>query len=376
MSQGVEDIIGQYQTEETEAQEQTTEQETQTEETAQETEETTSTQEQEAQTEETEETQETEETTEQTEETQPEIDLSQFGDFNSVDEVKQQLSQVKEKDTTIEQLKKEVETLKQTPKFNNEKYYKLDKLEQEDPDNLPAYRMALFNENAPDTEWAKMELAMQYPQLAKDPEKLERKFRRTYKALYDDSYSDEDPEYQDAKDDMELAAAQAKEKATKKIEDVKAPSAEDMQKEQQEKLQTFAKSWDAPYQEMKKGVDVDLSLPGEKNQSLDVKHNIPSEKIGSYVDMAIQQAYSQGLQEPTKENLEQVKDTARKLYIADNLDEFAASIADQVSKKVGVNWRKQIHNPKKDKNNAQPKQTKKPGDAMSPDEIMQDMSSR
>lgn len=381
---GVEDVIAQHQVKEDEEKtEQTTEQQNQEEETTQQTESKDQQTEQTEETEQTEQQEETEQTEEQTEESteqetqKTELDLSQLGDFNSVDEVKTQLNQVKEKDAKIEQLQKEVESLKQTPKFNNDKYYKLDQLEKEDPDNLPAYRMALFNENAPDTEWAKMELAMRYPELADDPEKLERKFKRTYKALYDDSYGEEDEEYVDAKDDMELAAKQAKKKANQKVEEIKTPSAEDMQKEQQEKVQTFAKNWDAPYKEMKQGMEVDLTLPSEKGQSLDVKHTIPDSKVSGYVDMAINQAFQQGLNEPTKENLEQVKDTARKLYIADNLDEFAASIADQVSKKVGVNWREKVHNPKspKDKTTPAPKEQKKKGDAMSPEEVMQDMGS-
>jgi hypothetical protein len=91
-----------------------------------------------------------------------------------------------------------------------------------------------------------------------------------------------------------------------------------------------------------------IEVKSEDGKSKEPLMDIEPKEAKKYLNQALAFVTTNNL-ELKKENVQVVKDLAKRLWILDNIEEYNSQIAEEVSKRVAkdkdASWRKKVHNP-------------------------------
>ncbi len=287
-----------------------------------------------------------------------------FGDeFDSIDKVKEyvergkqytpeiqsELDRLKQEAAKVKEYEEKVKELSSKQPFKNEKFYKLDKLEESDPEKAPIYQKYMFGEKT-DQEVVKLRMMLDHPERFKEnPGYLQRMLEKKYPALFGGEFDQEDIEYKDALTDLGLEADEARKKFEDEISKIELPAIktpEDVEKEQKE----FVQKWQEPFAKVKESA-TKISIPvlDEKDDKKVVSYmdyEIPKEDLKEVYNTAANHIMNQHA-EPTEKSIKEATDVALGLYLIKNFAKINTVFANNISKETGVKWRKRIHNSQK-----------------------------
>lgn len=297
-----------------------------------------------------------------------------FADYENIDQVKETATrgklytkEVEDELTTLRQGKDEFETLKaENEKLRNvnpyedPKFYKLDKLAKENPDEIGIYQKYLFGDPTP-LDLLKMNLTQENPDIFKeDPASLLRMLERKYPGYYekqsedwdDNEIADWQQRRKDAELDMKIDAKKVSEGFDEKINAIEVPNVETKTPEQiKEENSTYIKSWDENFKQLrtdftKIAIPVLDTKDSTKAETF-MEYEIPEKELKEVHELAANYIIENRL-ESTPENAKTAKDVAMGLYIINNFAKLNTMMLDKTMEDSGEKWRKRIHNPKAD----------------------------
>jgi len=316
-----------------------------------------------------------------------------FGDdIESIDQVKEYIERAKkftpdtEKEIEalrqsakkVEEYEKMINELKNKPAFKNEKLYKLDRLEEKDPEKASVYQKYLLGDTD-DAQIVKLRMMLDHPNRFKDnPGYLDRMLEKKYPILFDPDADKDDHEYKDALVELGLEADTARQKFESELSEIEVPkpkSKEDIEAEQKE----FIEKWKEPFGKVKEGVKK-LSIPvtnekdPKKNDVL-AEYEIPEGDLKEIQNIAANHILSQNLP-PDEKSVKEATEVALGVYLVRNFAKINTYIANMVASKEGGKWRSKINNPEKPGGDVKkpPAEDKTPQEG-SPDAILSDILS-
>lgn len=306
------------------------------------------------------------------------LDVSKyFEGYSTIDDVKSNLERAKQFTPELEEelntlrqgsneaqtLQEQVKQLKERQPFNNEKFYKLDKLYADDPEKAVILMRYSFGDNSAESV-LELEMMLEHPQIfEKNPDSLHRQLVKKYQDFYSGDFTPEDVEYQDAKLAMEIDADRAKklfDAEIAKVEVLKAKTDEEKQAE----TEVFFKSWTPVFPKVKGSLGkIDIPVIDEKDNSKTkvlMSYDIPEEDLKQVYKIAANHIAATRIQ-PNEESIKQAVDVAKGVYIVENFSKIMTQVANNLSKEIGSEALGKVNNPAKagaDVNKA-PKGTKK-----------------
>jgi len=289
------------------------------------------------------------------------LDVSKyFEGFSSLDEVKSTLEKAKqfpeleEELNTLRQSKEEAQTLQEQIKelkerqpFNNEKFYKLDKLYAEDPEKAAILMRYAFGDNSAESV-LKLEMMLEHPQIfEKNPESLQRMLIKKYQDFYSGEYTPDDPEYQDAKIAMEIDADRAKKLFEAEIAKVEVPKAK-TEEEVKAETEAFFKSWAPVFPKVKSALGkIDIPVLDEKDNTKTkvlMSYSIPEEDLKDVYEIAANHIAASKIP-PNEASVKQAVEVAKGVYIWNNLPKIMTQVRNNLSKEVGSEALSKVNNP-------------------------------
>lgn len=196
-------------------------------------------------------------------------------------------------DDIREQIRKELsdEYSNQKPSFANETIAKLNELassgiDVDSPDfwkwqytDLDKYDTSNVNQAL---ELRKLELELENPNL--NEQQINRLLKRSYSALFDESYDAEDTEYKEAMEDLSIDATRGVTKLKQHKESVQLPKVDLQQKEQNEAEAKAAH--EAFLKDVRKNVQSYVEEPIKLDNNLEIKY-IPNDDTKKFVESSI-----------------------------------------------------------------------------------------
>ncbi len=292
------------------------------------------------------------------------LDVSKyFEGYSTLDDVKSTLERAKqftpeleEELNTLRQSKEEAQTLQEQVKqlkerqpFNNEKFYKLDKLYADDPAKAAILMRYSFGDNSAESV-LELEMMLEHPQIfEKNPDSLHRQLVKKYQDFYSGDYTPDDVEYQDAKIAMEIDADRAKKLFDAEITKVEVPKSK-TDEERQVETETFFKSWTPVFPKVKGSLGkIDIPLIDEKDNSKTnvlMSYDIPEEDLKQVYELAANHIATTRIQ-PNEESIKQAVDVAKAVYFWNHLPKIITTLTNHLSKEVGGEAMSKVNNPAK-----------------------------
>jgi hypothetical protein len=288
----------------------------------------------------------------------------QFG-FNSEDEAKSVFDKAKSfkpeevegYKTKANQLAEELERVRTTSPYKNLDYARLEKIEEERPDEFGVFKKLILGEPSKE-ELIKLDIIKKNPILKDKPDTVQRKFERMFPGLFEfekvkQEYDVDTPEYRkaeqdykDSVDDIELESETIKQGLLKEFRaiEVKEPPKVDT-----EALAKFETGWkDELSRQLDNPGKLSIEVLTEDKKGKELLMEVEPKETKKYLEQAMQFVKAQRL-ELKKESVEAVKDLAKKLWILDHIEEYNTQIAEHVGKTVAKDkdkaWRTKVHNP-------------------------------
>lgn len=282
-----------------------------------------------------------------------------FGEgFSSLDEVKSAVERAKSFGETtpddvasLRQMKQDYEAAQKelgkyktfTP-YKNQDYYRLDKLEQDDPDNLNVYQQILFGKPN-DMDLVRADTVKKNPAWKEETEKVQRRLEYLYPALFDEDLDAESEEYQRDLNKLEFDASQVRSEFKSKIDSIEVPEGSSGLSEQKHK--ELAESWNPHIPKLRSAIEkISTSMSDDKGKVtplMDIE--VPKERLTDYVKKAAEYILQNGIA-PTEDNVKNVGQMAKSLYIIENINEYNAQLVRHAIKNRDSDWAKEVHNPK------------------------------
>lgn len=235
--------------------------------------------------------------------------------------------------------------------YKNPAYYKLDKLEEEDPENLPVYRSILFGNPDP-LELVKLQAIAENPDVfGEDEEALELFLQDRYPELYGEEAEEDSQEFKRGMTRLKVDANAAKRKFQEKIDSIEVPDPKKETEDLKEKREKIAGQWQNPFGELRKEfskIPVTVYEKDGKTPMELTSIEVDSKEVEPVLKQAAQ-FIVKGMLEPNKENVEAVKNFILSQWIQKNQTRYNTAIAEHVAKSNDSNWRKAVHNPKTSK---------------------------
>lgn len=213
----------------------------------------------------------------------------------NVDEIREQLRQ---------ELSQEYES--KQPQFANETIAKLNELAKGgiDIDSQDFWKWQYTDLDNYDTsnksqamELVQLELELENPNL--NERQINRLLKKSYGALFDESFSAEDTEYQEAMEDLSIDAIRSVTKLKKHKESVQLPKVDIQKKEQEEAAQKAAH--EAFLKDVRKEVQAYNEEPIKLDKDLEIKY-IPNDDTKKFVESSIINNQSWFVDNYTKDN--------------------------------------------------------------------------
>ena len=288
-------------------------------------------------------------------------------------ELEEELNTLRQSNREAQTLQQEVKQLKERQPFNNEKFYKLDKLYADEPDKAAILMRYSFGDNSAESV-LKLEMMLEHPQIfEKNPESLQRQVTKKYHDFYSGEFTPEDLEYQDAKIAMEIDADRARKLFDAEIGKVEVPKRK-TDEEKQAETEIFFKTWTPVFPKVKGALGkIDIpSIDAKDNSKTNVlmSYDIPKEDLKQVYEIAANHIATTRIQ-PDEEGIRQAVDVAKGVYLWNNLPKIVTKLANYLSKEVGQQALSKVNNPAKagaDVSKA-PKGKKKDGREQALDEI-------
>ena len=286
---------------------------------------------------------------------------SDFGQYQTADEIKERLKLAEQFEqitpeheglkTKYSELETQFNELKTKPRHKNAVYERLEIVEETRPGDLDLFKEVVFSKPDP-VKLVTLDLIKKYPSLKDDKEALDRKLTRMYPGMFGEDVDRESNEYKDAYLDLRLDSENILNQYKKEFDGITLPEAP---KPPDPKVhQEFVNGWNQQLtKELKTVGKLSVEVLSEDGKSTEPLFDIDPGDATKYLDLAMNFVQDNKL-ERTKENIAEVKDMAKRLWILDNLDAYNTEIAKHVANKIGkekdANWRKKVHNPEPPKN--------------------------
>lgn len=277
-----------------------------------------------------------------------------FGDqYSDPEKVKKLISRGEAFSDDVERELNELRSQKQSfqnqppVSFKNVNYYKLDRLEEIDPDNVGVYRKILFGTPDP-MELVRLKTVAENPDVFKeDPEALDLYLEDKYPALFGDHKDPDSPEYKRDMTKLKVDANSAKKQFQAKIDSVTLPDGKAQQEQEQALRAKTAEKWVTPWNKVRESftkIPVTVTDKNGKPGGVMMNIELKPEETKPFLQKAAQFVI-QGKLEPTPENVENVKSFLMSLWIRENLAYYNTKIADHIAQSRDGNWRRTVHNP-------------------------------
>lgn len=290
--------------------------------------------------------------------------LEDFGDFKTIEEVKERVSKYSEVVQEAEGLRQKVGEFEsklketQTPKspYKNPVYFKLEQISEQDPDNAATYQKLVFG-NPDGKELYKINFLMENPEYKEHPEAAQRKLERAFPALFDPDVDTDSQEYKDAVMDLDIESKKIRKSLMGKLDSIEVPDPAKEAETRDAKSKEFVQSWRPAFDEIAKTTKLAVNVLSEKDKTSEHFFDIEltPEATKKYTDAAAQFIVSNNL--PVNgESVQKVKDFMKKLYIVDNLESYTTTVAEKAAKARDGQWRSKVHNPDPLKNTVPPGQ--------------------
>ena len=290
--------------------------------------------------------------------------LKSLGSFETMDQLKSvvqrgqaiteeefnNLPKLRTAHATATDLQTQLTTLTQTPPFKNPILAKLDKLEQTDPETFQLANKVLLG-NAEDIELIRFNMIRTNPALKDNPAALQRKIQRTYPALYEKEINPESDAYINDQDDLHLEAEKIRAEVRKKVETIELPTwpTANLELANQAKAQVkeVEDSWNLAKASLAARLDpqIPITFMGEDKKVTEAfKLDVPVTELNPFLDQAVKGGIGQG-KKFINEFTPAVIETAKRLWIINNLDTYNSMIISKIAKVKEVELRLLASNP-------------------------------
>jgi len=248
--------------------------------------------------------------------------------------------------TTKTQYEQELQALKTKPTYKNPLFFKLDKIAEESPNELPLYQSFAFG-SLSDEDLVKADMKQRYPELAKDEDSLKLMLSDTYGVYFDEENDPESREYQAAAMRLKMKATDLRAGIQSRLDKIEVPDAAKLTLARQEETKQLVEKWKEPFGKIAKSFSkLSLTVPDDKDPKKEVmlmELDIPESERGVYLQMASQHIASSRLS-PDNGGAEQLSQLMRQMYIVNNFSSIVAKVAEKASTATNGKWRDFIHN--------------------------------
>lgn len=296
--------------------------------------------------------------------------LKTLGNFENVDQLKTvvqrgmavtdddvtNIETYRKSQTLVTELQNQVQELAKTPSFKNPILAKLDRFAESNPDEYSLAQKVMLGE-VDDIELIRHELIHKNPALKDNPAALQRKIQRTYPGLFESKGEDgsipvdkTSEQYLNDLDDLQMEAGKIRADIKAKVEAIELPAVRTEDLAAQEAVKTKAlevkTSWEAAKPALLTSLTPELPVvvPSEGNKIKEVyKLEVPIDQLNPFLDIAIASGIKQGNKFAT-ENSPVVIETAKRLWIANNLPAYNAALLEAHGKAKDIEWRQHVNN--------------------------------
>ena len=248
--------------------------------------------------------------------------------------------------TTKSQYEQEIGILKTKPTYKNPSFYKLDKISEESPNELPLYQSFVFG-NLTDEALVKADMKQRYPDLANDEENLNLILENEYGAYFDPDADQESKEYKAAAMRLKMKATDLRSGIQARLDKIEVPDTAKMTEQRQAEVTALVTKWKEPFGKIAKEFSkITLSVPDEKDPTKEVAFmtlDIPESERGEYFKLASEHIATSRLS-PDNGGADTVASLMRQMYIIRNFPKIIAKVAEEASLTTNGKWRDIIHN--------------------------------
>jgi hypothetical protein len=252
------------------------------------------------------------------------------------------------------QYESQIAELSKKPIYRNPLYYKLEKISEESPDELPLFQSFALN-TLDDFDLIKADLKRKYPDLAKSEENLQMMMENEFgSTIFEQDADETSKEYQAAAIKLKMRATDLRNNIQSRLDKIEVPDREKMMAADKEAMTALVTKWKEPFGKIAQNFSkLAVTVPDEKDPKKMVELlsiDIPESERGEYYEIASQYIASNKLS-PDEGGAEKVATLIQDMYFLRHRSQIFAKIAEDASKVEGGKWRSLIHNTGR-KNNA------------------------
>ncbi len=259
-----------------------------------------------------------------------EYDWTPFG-VGTYDELKERYTALSkgrdELSVEIERLKKQTENV-----YGDPILYKLDKIRSEStPEEYEVYkRLALGTPDA--IEMHKLNFIRENPTMKDKADVYIRMLQKEYPDLFDPEADKESDEYQTQSLKFSLETKRVTDNLMKRLESIDVPNLENVNKEKESQVETFKKSWEAPFKtevQSKFGTyssKVEFNIDDKEDYEVELNIPIDEKEQQEILSIVNNHAITNNVQ-PNAEGIKYLNDLAKNLYFMRNSEAILKNVA-------------------------------------------------